>query len=190
MKRKPAVSCGLNDPDGGQQETYEIELDRLQRIGAVLLILAVLFTIIGTLVSPRDAAGSPVLLLPEVQQMEVYRRSCRRWVADFHSLDRKIATAASDRSGDLFSQSHQAQAALLLAVQTAQAVDRAPFPPAGFSLHTELSAASLAYLDAAQALMIWIGSPEDAKRAQVEENLELARQSLADLEQSQWLVTP
>ena len=184
------MSCASNDPGGGVAEAYEIELDRLQRVGIVLLILAVFFTAIGCLVSPCDAAGIPILLLPEVQQMQAYRRSCRGWAADFHNLDRQITTAAGDRSGDLFSQSHQAQAALLMAVQLAQAVDRTPFPPVAVSLHAELSATSLAYLEAAQALMVWIGAPEDEKRAQVEESLELARHSRAILEQSQWLTAP
>lgn len=177
-----------NNP-GSDPETLEVKLDPLQRAGVLLLVLAVVFSAIGYFVSPHDEAGKPILLLPEVKQMESYRRSSLQWIEDFHSLDGQIATIAANQQGDLFSQSRQAQAALQLAVQLAQEIDRTIFPPSAVSLHEELVSTSLGYLEAARKMMIWVGAPEEPKRVQMDENLSLARQELETLEKSKWLET-
>ncbi len=177
-----------NSP-GSETEVLEVKLDPLQRAGVLLLILAVVFSAIGYFVSPHDEAGKPILLLPEVKQMESYRRSSFRWINDFHSLDRQIVTIAANQQGDLFSQSREAQAALQLAVQLAQEIDRTSFPPSAVSLHEELVSTSLGYLEAARKMMIWVGAPEDPKHAEMDNNLSQARQALKTLEKSKWLET-
>ncbi len=64
----------VNNP--GNPEIH-ISEEKLQKFGLVLLGIAVLFTIIGAMVSPLDDQGKPVLLLPEVKEVEDYRRSAQ-----------------------------------------------------------------------------------------------------------------
>ena len=172
---------------GDHPATLEVKLDSLQRAGILLLVLAVIFSVIGYFVSPLDEAGKPILLLPEVKQMEAYRRSSFQWIEDFRTLDRQIVTITANQQGDLFSQSREAQSALQLAVQLAQDIDRTAFSPSAVSLHEELISTSLDYLEAARKMMIWVGAPEESKQAQMDENLHLARKSLETLEKSKWL---
>lgn len=172
-----------------EPETLEVKLDPLQRAGVVLLVLAIIFTAVGIFVSPNDESGKPILLLPEVKQMETYRRSSFQWIDNFHSLDGQIATIAADQKGDLFSQSREAQAALQMAVHQAQEIDRTAFPPSAVSLHEALVSTSLGYLEAARKMMIWVGAPEEPKRVQMEENLNQSRQALETLEKNKWLET-
>jgi hypothetical protein len=178
-----------NNP-GNETETLEVKLDPLQRAGVLLLVLAVIFSFIGYFVSPHDEAGKPILLLPEVKQMEAYRRSSFQWIEDFHALDSQITTIAANQQGDLFAQSREAQSALQLSVRLAQEIDRTAFPPSAVSLHEEVVSTSLGYLEAARKMMIWVGAPEDSKRAPMDENLQLARESLKTLEKSKWLEIP
>jgi hypothetical protein len=119
--------------------------------------------------------------------MEGYQRSSRQWINNLQSLDRQIATIAANQQGDLFSQSQEAQSALQQAVNLAQEIDRTAFPPSAVSLHDEMAATSLSYLDAARAMMVWVGAPEESKRSQMYEKLALARQLLDTLEKSIWL---
>jgi hypothetical protein len=187
MRKETAkMSFESNNPTN-ESESLEVDLDPLQRAGILLLILAVIFASIGYFVSPHDEAGKPILLLPEVKQMEAYRRSSLAWIEDFHNLDRQVTTIDANQQGDLFSQSREAQSALQLAVQLAQEIDRTEFPPSAVSLHEQMAATSLAYLEAARAMMIWVGAPEASKWAQLDQNLVLARQSLETLEKSKWL---
>ena len=175
-----------NNP-GDHPDTLEVKVDSLQRAGILLLVLAVIFSVIGYFASPHDETGKPILLLPEVKQMEGYRRSSFHWIEDFRTLDRQIVTITANQQGDLFSQSREAQSALQLAVQLAQDIDRTAFPPSAVSLHEELVSTSLQYLEAARKMMVWVGAPEEPKRAEMEETLHQARLSLESLEGSKWL---
>jgi hypothetical protein len=164
-----------------------LELDPMQRAGILLLLLAVVFSTMGYFASPHDATGKPILLLPEIKHMETYQRSSRRWIEDFQSLDRQITTIAANQQGDLFSQSREAQSALQLTVNLAQEIDRTTFPPSAVSLHDEMAATSLSYLDAARAMMIWVGAPDESQSSQMNEKLAFARQLLETFEKSIWL---
>lgn len=174
---------------GSEPEILEVKLDPLQRAGVRLLVLAVIFTVIGYFVSPHDKAGKPILLLPEVKQMETYRRSSFQWIDDFRTLDSQIVTITANQQGDLFTRSREAQSSLQLAVQLAQEIDQATFPPSAVSLHGELASTSLSYLETARKMMIWIGAPEDSKLTAMNESLSQARQLFSTLEKSKWLET-
>lgn len=176
-----------SNPVEDQPGTWEVKLDSLQRAGVLLLVLAVIFSVLGYLVSPQDESGKPILLLPEVKQMEAYRRSSLRWVEDFRALDGQMLRIVANPQGDLFSQSREAQSALQMAVQLAQEIDRAAFPPSAVSLHEELVSTALQYLEAARKQMVWVGAPEESKRADMEESLSQARLILQSLEESKWL---
>ena len=174
-----------NHPEN--DEALEIHLDSFQRIGVFLLVFALIFSAVGYFVSPRDEDGKPILLLPEVRQMEVYRRSANAWIQEFQALDSRIATIAANRQADLFSQSREAQNALQQAVQLAQEIDRTAFPPSAISLHDDLATTSLAYLETARKMMVWVGAPQEANRSLFDTKLIASRQSLKTLEKNIWL---
>ncbi len=165
----------------------EIPLGPIQRAGLVLLILAVVFSTLGYFVSPRDEEGKPVLLLPEVKEMELYRRAANSWIEAFQMLDSRIAMISANSQADLFSQSREAQNVLQLAVRLAQEIDRTEFPPSAVSLHEELVSTSLSYLESARVLMKWVGAPEEGNFTTLERDLENARQFRMQLEKSKWL---
>ena len=179
------------ESNNGENETgtVNISLDRFKRAGIMMLVLVILFTAIGYFVSPHDETGKPILLLPEVKQIESFRRSSLQWIEDFYSLDSQITTIASNQKEDLFSQSREAQSTLQLAVHLAQDIDRTAYPPSAVSLHESLASTSLTYLEAARSMMIWVGAPEDTKQIQMDEKLGMARKSLETLEKSKWLET-
>ncbi len=148
----------VNNP--GNPEIH-ISEEKLQKFGLVLLGIAVFFTIIGAMVSPLDDQGKPVLLLPEVKEVEDYRRSAQTWISELTVLDGEIAhVIATKQQGDLFSQSRSAQQTLQHAVELAQQVDRTRVPPIGMGLHTQMLATTLSYLEAARSALQWVSAPE------------------------------
>lgn len=178
---------------GNNSGELEIQVseEKLKKFGWILLGLAVVFTLIGILVSPLDDLGKPVLLLPEVKAVEDYRRSAQSWVSELIRLDGEIALViAADRQGDLFSQSRAAQQALQHAVQLVQEVDRTRVPPIGMGLHEQVFATSLAYLEAARGALQWISAPVQENQEQALQELEHARQMKSDLERTPWLISP
>lgn len=173
--------------DNAEIETSE---ERLQRMGIILLVVVVLFAVIGALTSPRDENGNPVLLLPEVKAFEDYRRSARSWLEQMALLDTEIAGVLADQAaGDLFTRSRQAQQMLQRAVNLAKEIDQAKVPAAAAGIHDQLSKTGLYYLDAARLTMRWVGAPEEATRAAIDEKLEQSRNERSTLQENQWLQT-
>lgn len=167
-----------------------ISQEKLQNFGWILLGLAVMFTIIGALVSPMDEQGKPLLLLPDVKAVEDYRRSAQTWISELKILDGKIAgVIAAQQQGDLFSQSREAQQTLQQAVELAQRIDRTPVPPIGMAVHEQILSAALAYLEAARCALQWVSAPEPENQGLATQKLEDARQMKADLEKNKWLIT-
>ena len=168
----------------------EISEERLQRIGIILLAALILFAVIGAFASPRDENGKPVLLLPEVKAFEDYRRSALSWLEQMRLLDTEIAGVLGEQaSGDLFTRSRQTQKMLQRAVSLAKEIDQAKVPAAAAGIHDLLSETGLSYLDAARLTMRWVGAPEEATRAAIEEKLEQSRKTRSALQENQWLQT-
>ena len=90
-------------------------------------------------------------------------------------------------SGDLFTRSRQAQQMLQRAVNLAKEIDQAKVPAAAAGIHDHLSETGLYYLDAARLTMRWVGAPEEATRAAIEEKLEQSRKARSALQENQWL---
>jgi hypothetical protein len=169
----------------------EISEERLQRIGVILLAMVILFAAIGALTSPRDENGKPVLLLPEVKAFEDYRHSAQSWLEQMTLLDTEIAEVLGDQAaGDLFTRSQQAQQMLQRAVNLAKDIDQAKVPAAAAGIHDKLSETGMSYLDAARLTMRWVGAPEEAARAVVDEKLEQSRNGRNTLQENQWLQMP
>ena len=167
-----------------------ISEEKLQKLGWILLSLAVIFTIVGALVSPLDEQGKPVLLLPEVKAVEDYRRYAQAWISELTVLDGEIAhVIAAEQQGDLFSQSRSAQQTLQHAVELAQRVDRTRVPPIGMGLHEQILSTTLNYLEAARSALQWISAPEQKNQDQAIQILEDARQLKSELEKNKWLIS-
>ena len=168
----------------------EISEERLQRMGLILLLAVIIFAAIGAFTSLRDENGKPVLLLPEVKAFEDYRRSARSWLEQMTLLDTEIAGVLGEQpSGDLFTRSQQSQQMLQRAVNLAKEIDQAKVPAAAVGIHDQLSKTGLYYLDAAWLTMRWVGAPEEATRAAIEEKLEQSRKARIALQENQWLQT-
>ncbi len=168
----------------------EISEERLQRIGLSLLAAVILIAMIGAFTSPRDENGKPVLLLPEVKAFEDYRRSAQSWLEQMTLLDSEIAGVLGEQaSGDLFTRSRQAQQMLQRAVNLAKEINQAKVPATAAGIHDHLSETGLHYLDAARLTMRWVGAPEEATRAAIDEKLEHSRNARNTLQENQWLQT-
>jgi len=177
----------VNNP--GNLEIH-ISEEKLQKFGLVLLGIAVLFALIGVIVSPLDEQGKPVLLLPEVKEVEDYRRSAQTWISELTVLDGEIANVlAAQQQGDLFSQSRSAQQTLQHAVELAQQVDRTRVPPIGMGLHAQMLATTMGYLEAARSALQWVSAPEKNNLDQAVQKLKDSRKMKANLGENQWLIS-
>ena len=167
-----------------------ISEEKLQKFGLVLLGIAVLFTILGAIVSPLDDQGKPVLLLPEVKEVEDYRRSAQKWISELTVLDGEIAhIIAAEQQGDLFSQSRSAQQTLQHAIELTQQVDRTRVPPIGMGLHAQMLATTLSYLEAARSALQWVSAPDKNNLDQAVQKLKDSRKMKSSLEDNQWLIS-
>lgn len=175
----------------GSPKEIEISEERLQRIGLIILALAVIFCVIGGFTSPLDESGKPVLLLPEVKAFEDYRRSGQDWLKQMVALDTEIdGVLAGDDSGDLFTQSRQAQQMLQHAVNLAKDIDQAVVPTAAAGIHEQLYATAMAYLEVSRQTMRWVSAPANSQKEQIITKLDEARQARITLEDNPWLNQP
>jgi hypothetical protein len=169
----------------------QISEEIIQKLGWVLLGIAVLFTIIGGFVTPTDDQGKLVLLLPDVKAMEDYRRSTQTWIKDMTVLDGEITLVlGNEQQGDLFSLSRAAQETLQHAVNLAQQVDRTKVPPIGMGLHEQVLSTTVNYLEAARCALQWVGVPDQENLDSAMEILTETRGMKSELEANQWLISP
>jgi hypothetical protein len=175
----------VND-DG--RTVIQLSEEKLQRFGWILLGAAIFFILLGAWVSPVDAEGKPVLLLPEVKEVEDYRTAAQAWIAELAGLDAEIARIlSSGQQGDLFSQSRSAQQALQHAVDLAQQIDRTKVPPVAAGVQEKLISASLGYLEVARSAVQWISAPEKNNLDAAVQKLTAARKLRSGLEVNSWL---
>ena len=153
----------------------------------LLLLPFALVTLLGALVSPRDAQGQPLLLLPDVKAVQDYRQAVSEDVAGLNLLGGEIADVLSAQNTDLFGQSRQAQSAFEHALNIAQAIDTQGAPPALDGLQQASAQAASSYLEAARLALRWVSLPEAGNRTAAETGLTQAQQQLQTLEGSQWL---
>lgn len=175
------------------QPSGEIRISEaiLQKLGMLLLGILAGFIFVGTLVSPRDEQGNPVLLSPDVKAVQDYRSSARGWMERFSSIDSEVKRIVSaETQGDLFSQSQSAQGILQQTVELAQQIDRTNVPPIAIGLHDEQSSTAMAYVEAARSALQWVSAPGQDNHDQAIQKLEAARKLKDQLEGNQWLTSP
>lgn len=180
-------------PSDPNATSVEIALSegQLQKVGISLLCLVMFLSIVGFFASPRDGEGKPILLSPEVKAVEDYRRSAQSWMEQLRALDSEISgLLKTDKEGDLFTQSRQAQQMLEHAVDLAKLVDQTQTPAAALGYHEQMYAATMSYLEAARAGMRWVSAPEQLRKDEAQAKLDLARAARNTLETNAWMETP
>jgi hypothetical protein len=143
--------------------------------------------VLGAAWSPRDGQGRPLLLLPELRAVRAYQETAKSWHEELRLLDADLAGLLVGDPADVLAQSRQAQEAMGQAVQIGRAIDMREAPPALAGLGEALRQASLAYLEAARAVVGAVNVPDDAHEQQAQEALATARHSLGGLEKNPWL---
>ena len=162
-------------------------LPRLASLAAVLMVLTLL-TGLGYVASPRTADGRPVLLLPDVRAVEIYRRQAVTWLQAWQVLDMALgqSLSAADTTG-LLDRSRQAQSDFASAIDLARTVDGTEAPPALLGLHDQTAATAQAYVDATVALNRWLSAPSSDNRAAADQAYRAARDNLTQLAANAWL---
>jgi hypothetical protein len=162
-------------------------MNKPETVLALILALIVILGIIGGVSSPMDENGRPVLLLPDVREVESYRRQASVWVEDLRRLDGQLATVLAGNSGDLLGQSRAVQGIFEEHLRLVQEIDASNVPPALIGLRELLSNASLSYLEAARGLLRWVSTPDQENRDQAVQLIQSAQKDLSLLESSAWI---
>lgn len=166
----------------------EIEIRRETIATIVISLLLLVFGLIGYAASPLDDAGRPVLLLPDVRAVEEYRRSVSGWAGRWRALDTALQEiVAGDANSDLLAVSRQAQRTFEQTVALAREVDAAESPASMLGLREQASASALAYVEASVDVARWVSAPLVENRDAAQQALAGAGQSLAALEQNEWI---
>ncbi len=172
------------------EQTVEINLSRrsLRRWGCALAlpITLIALALLGRSVTPRDAAGEPLLLSPSLRATLGYQSTARAWARDLHGLDADLDELLTD-DGDIYRQAQAAGDLLDRSQRLAQEIELRRAPAALVSLRAAMAAASLAYLDAARVAAEWVGAPTPAQAQTAQATLDAARVLLAHAQANRWL---
>ena len=104
------------------------------------------------------------------------------------TLDSEITTILSGKFGsDLFSKSREAQKVMDSTIQLAQEIDRQDVPTAAIPAKSLLAQSASAYLNASRAMLQWVTASNEENLVEAQNTLEQARQTLKQLEQSEWI---
>jgi hypothetical protein len=158
-------------------------------LGVVITLIALYA--LGDYLTPRDAAGRPLIYSPSVRSAERYRRHCLRWLDDLAAIDARIETLLSN--GDvtdparLYDLSKEAEHLVTETSGLAQEAAFTPAPPALVGLKHLAQEATGAYVEAAQSAAVWVGTPEEEQADHAKIKLEIARERRAALKSSRWL---
>lgn len=143
--------------------------------------------LLGRSITPRTAEGRPILFSPAVRAAEMYRTHVVDWVARLDQIDRNLTQLLAD-GADLYEQSVQAETAIDQMLRLSQEVDLTSAPTALAELRQTSTQMSLAYLAAVQTIAAMINAPTVENRQTATQALDEARQSLAVVKQSRWLM--
>ena len=165
----------------------------VRRFGLGLALVGVLVGgyFLGDHLTPRDAAGRPLVLSPSIRQAEAYRRAVRRWTVEMAAVDRCLTALLAQGEitdpAQLYDLSDEAQRQVERATNLARDAAFTPAPPALAGLAEQAQVTVGAYLDAALLTARWIGAPEPDGLRQALEGLRAARGLRAGLEAGRWL---
>ena len=175
----------MPQPRSGTRDWVKV-LPRLLGVTVFLVVTAGLYGL-GDVVSPRTPDGRPVLLLPDVRAVEVYRRQAVAWLQAWRNLDTGLQSVLNAPDSGLLEQSRKAQGSFEAAIQLARAVDAAEAPPTLLGLHDQVAQTATAYVDASVALNRWLSAPSPENRAVADQAYQVAAATLAQVEANAWL---
>lgn len=156
-----------------------------------ILVLLLLFGLIGFVNTPFDSQGQPLLLLPDVKAMMEYQKLAQHWNQQFTQLGGELSQLLSDQSsGDLFTQSRNAQFIAERTLSIGQEIDRTQTPAAATGLQDSLSKVADAYLETAGAALRWVSTPEEAIRQDAVIKMTTAQELQKKLEANTWISRP
>jgi hypothetical protein len=155
----------------------------------VVLVVVVVFTAVGWAVTPINEKGQPVLLLPDVKKVEEYRSKAANWTEEFRILDGRIASLMSGNSRSLYSQSKSSQDLFEDFVKLAQEIQNTEAPASLTGLKDSLLTTSDSYLNAGQAALKWVSNPTTENYDLAQTLIDLAQESLSELEGNTWITT-
>lgn len=165
----------------------EVEI-RPRTFSLVLIVGAVaVLTLLGYQASPRDETGRPVLLLPDVRAVELYRRSAVRWAGEWQEIEVSLAEVLTDDGQQLLRRSREAQRAFDRAVALALQVDGTEAPSALLGLQEQAMANGDAHIQASVAVARWLSAPTDENWVAAEAALEAARTAQAAFSINEWV---
>jgi hypothetical protein len=168
----------------------EITSIRIPYYGPILVLL-LLFGLIGFVNTPFDSQGQPLLLLPDVKAMMEYQKLAQKWNQQFTQLDGELSQLLSEQSsGDLFTQSRNAQSIAERTISIGQEIDRTQTPAAATGLHDSFSQVAAAYLEAARVALRWVSTPEESVRQDALTKLAVVRELQQKLEANTWISRP
>lgn len=158
-------------------------------VPAVIVTGLAVLGALGYYGSPRDNVGRPVLLMPDVRAVEVYRRTVIRWVHSWQILADDLNQALHADDGELLARSRSAQSAFNRAMTLVQEVDATNAPAALLGLHELTVTSGSAQLEAGTAVLRWLSAPTDENHTMAEAALAQASGALKVLEASEWVAS-
>ena len=167
----------------------------LHRATWLVLVTAVLAGLygLGSLVSPHDGEGRPLVLSPRLRATERYRGRVTAWSDQMASIDQRLTTLlASEESADpaqLYAQSEEIQAIGEEIADLTHQVRPVTAPVAMVGLREQVQAAAAAYLETSLSTARWLSTPSETDRRQALEMLRQARALRIHMEESRWLAT-
>lgn len=165
----------------------EVRIRPRALLGTLTVIVVVLLPILGAAVSPRDAVGLPMLLLPDVRAVEQYRRQARGWVGDWAGVAETLNEVLSGDETQLLGLSRKAQRAFELSVTVAREIDATEVPSALLGLRDLSTQVAADYVGASAAVARWLSAPSMENREAAEQAVLVAKDGFAALESNEWV---
>jgi hypothetical protein len=165
----------------------EVEIRPGALLATLTIAVVMLLPVLGFAVSPRDADGRPVLLLPDVRAVELYRCQVTSWVSNWTGVDESLNEVLSGDVTQLLALSRRAQRAFEQSAALAQDVDASESPPALLGLRDLSIQVAADYVGASVAVARWLSAPSPENRVAAEEAVAAAGEGLAAVQANEWV---
>jgi len=146
---------------------------------------------LGTMVTPRNSDGRPLVLSPSLRATERYRVRAVRWVVEGMEVDHRLTVLlAEDAETDpteLYTLGREMQAVGEDIARLANEIRTVEVTVALVGLQESAVRAADAYLETAVLTSRWLSAPSEAGRQEALVSLQAAGEQLSELEQNRWL---
>lgn len=153
----------------------------------LLLLPLVIFLLIGSIISPVNAEGKPIILSPEVKAIEEYRAKVERWHDYYVEIDQRSEAILLNGNIDLFTTSQDAQGILDDTLAVIRDLQQQKTPSAAIPARDIIDRVGEGYFLSSRAILKWVAAPNEENYKKAINALQSARNKLIEMEQSQWL---